>query len=47
MKKLLILLLLLTSLSTKADDLYSINSNLSLTINLPKKIIDIVRIYTY
>ena len=31
MKKLLILLLLLTSLSTKADDLYSINSNLSLT----------------
>ena len=29
-KKLLILLLL-TSLSTKADDLYSINSNLSLT----------------
>ena len=32
MKKLLILLLL-TSLSTKADDLYSINSNLSLSCN--------------
>ena len=31
MKKLLFILLLLTSLSTKADDLYSINSNLSLT----------------
>ena len=31
MKKLLFILLLLTNLLIKADDLYSINSNLSLT----------------